>query len=185
MRGSNLDQLAKERRPLAHALGLNQSELEDRFEGRHEVLEGPHIAAPMRDGDIFTHSYNGGGGYGDPIERDPDLALRDVLDGHSTREHAEKVHAIRFAGSESDETIAVDAAATAEARQAVRDRRLATAMPVDAWIARERERVAAGSLAPEVRKTYDSAMRLSARFAAEFRAFWNLPDGFGFDTPDR
>ena len=37
-------------------------------------------------------------------------------------------------------------------------------------------------LLPEVRKMYASAMKLSPRFAGEFRAFWKLKDGFKFGT---
>ena len=39
--------------------------------GDHETSEGPYITAPHKSGDIFTHAYNGGGGYGDVLERDP------------------------------------------------------------------------------------------------------------------
>ena len=31
---------------------------------------------------------------------------------------------------------------------------------------------------PEVAKMYRGGMRMSARFAAEFRGFWGLPDDF-------
>ncbi len=41
---------------------------------------GPYITAPHKTGDVFTHSYNGGGGYGDVLERDP------VEDGLGRRE---------------------------------------------------------------------------------------------------
>ena len=31
--------------------------------GDHDIVEGPYITAPHKAGDIFTHAYNGGGGY--------------------------------------------------------------------------------------------------------------------------
>ena len=43
-----------------------------------------------------------------------------------------------------------------------------------------RERVTGAALAPEVRKMYAAAMKLSPRFAAEFRDFWSLADDFTF-----
>lgn len=182
VRGSDLRNLAAERKPLAHDLGVDQSELERRFTGRHELVEGPHISAPLADGDIFSHSYNGGGGYGDPIERDAALAVGDIVNGHSTRAYAEQVNAIRFTGSVETGDLAVDESATQAARKAVRERRLADAVPVSEWVSKERGRVKARDFAPEVRKMYAAAMGLSGRFADDFRRFWDLPPDFGFDT---
>ena len=181
VRGSNWAALAAERRPLAHAVGPRQTELRERFEGVHETVEGPYIAAPMKAGDIFTHSYNGGGGFGDPVGRDPALALADIENGQGTRLHAERVHGIRFTGSEADGDLAVDEDATCAARAEIRRERMANAVPVGEWLAAERERVAAKAFAPEVRRMYAAAMDLSPRFAAEFRGFWDLPPDFGFD----
>lgn len=184
VRNSNIEDLVAERRPLAHSIGRDQDELETRFNGEHEIVEGPYLTRPLRQGDIFTHSYNGGGGFGDPIERDPQLALADVLDGHSTRIHAETVHGIRFTGSEEEGALAVDPQATEAARAAIRRRRLATAIPVKDWIEAERKRVAAAEFAPEVRKSYAAAMNLSDSFAREFRNFWSLPEQFSVPVAD-
>lgn len=38
--------------------------------------------APLKPGDIVRVDMNGGGGYGDPLERDPQFVLGDVLDGY-------------------------------------------------------------------------------------------------------
>jgi len=38
--------------------------------------------APLKPGDIVRVDMNAGGGYGDPLERDPQLVLGDVLDGY-------------------------------------------------------------------------------------------------------
>jgi len=37
--------------------------------------------ARLNPGDILRVNMNAGGGYGDPLERDPELVLGDVLDG--------------------------------------------------------------------------------------------------------
>ena len=34
----------------------------------------------MRKGDLFRHVMAGGGGYGDPLERDPERVLEDVIE---------------------------------------------------------------------------------------------------------
>jgi len=67
----------------------------------------------MRKGDLFHHIMAGGGGYGDPLERDPALVLEDVLEEKVTREHAADAYGVVVAqGSRPS----VDAAATAGLR---------------------------------------------------------------------
>jgi N-methylhydantoinase B len=43
---------------------------------------------PLRDGDSYTVECSGGGGWGNPLERDPQAVLDDVLDGYVSVEHA-------------------------------------------------------------------------------------------------
>jgi acetone carboxylase alpha subunit len=56
----------------------------------------------------------------------------------------------------------------------MRAQRLAKAKPVSEWIASERERVRAAGFAPEVKKMYASAIRLSPRFTRDFSDFWGV-----------
>ena len=70
-----------------------------------------------------------------------------------------------------------DIDATNARRADMRKARLAKAVPVSEWIAKERQRIEKGEFVPEVAKMYRSAMALSPRFAREFREFWGLaPD---------
>jgi acetone carboxylase alpha subunit len=179
VRNSNIKELAEKRLPLAHSPGTDPhtSELERRIGGKHEVVEGPYITAPHKDGDIFTHSYNGGGGYGDVLERDPVKTAWDVENGFLTREAADRVFGIVLTDDENGYPLA-DLKATKERRAAMRQARLKTAVPVAQWIADERQRVARQDFAPEVRKMYASAMKLSPRFTQEYRDFWRLDPGF-------
>jgi N-methylhydantoinase B len=48
----------------------------------------PMNALTLRRGDVFRHTLAGGGGYGDPLDRDPAAVLEDVLDGKVTVSHA-------------------------------------------------------------------------------------------------
>ncbi len=41
-----------------------------------------------RVGDVLAVTQGGGGGYGDPLERDPDLVAADVIDGYVSPERA-------------------------------------------------------------------------------------------------
>ena len=59
---------------------------------------------------------NGGGGYGDPREREMERVLHDVREGYISAEAARDVYGIAITGSVDDETLAVDKTATAELR---------------------------------------------------------------------
>lgn len=66
---------------------------------------------------------SGGGGYGDPLDRDPELARRDVLRCWISPERARDIYGVVFAGQALDESLAVDVPATQEARARLRDER--------------------------------------------------------------
>jgi N-methylhydantoinase B len=65
----------------------------------------------MAPGDRLELWTTGGGGHGDPLERDPDLVLEDVLDGKVSPEAARDRYGVALRGGE------VDASRTAELRQ--------------------------------------------------------------------
>jgi N-methylhydantoinase B len=58
----------------------------------------------------------GGGGYGDPLERDPDLVRRDVEDGLVSQEHAREAYGVALTETKQHGRYAVDAEATARLR---------------------------------------------------------------------
>lgn len=61
-----------------------------------------------------------GGGYGDPLDREPERVLVDVLEGWETRQKAKDVYGVVFTGEIDDETLTIDAAATATRRDELR-----------------------------------------------------------------
>jgi N-methylhydantoinase B len=65
-------------------------------------------------GDVVTVRTPGGGGYGDPRERDPDLVLRDVVRGYITAEDAARDYGVVVSGDPP----AVDRGATESRRRA-------------------------------------------------------------------
>ncbi len=68
--------------------------------------------------DVYVCSAMGGGGYGDPLSRDPELVARDVAHGLVSPAVARELYGIVLAGD------IVDGAATAARRHAVRRQRL-------------------------------------------------------------
>jgi hypothetical protein len=79
-----------------------------------------------------------------------------------------------------------DPDATERRRAERREERARDAVPVHEWMVSERRRVLDREMIEPVQRMYAESMRLSERFAREFRAFWELPDDFDFPvaTPE-
>ena len=63
-------------------------------DGKNQWLGCYFSGIPLKKGDSFTRPSAGGGGYGDPLERDPRLVLEDVIDGYVTLERARKDYGV-------------------------------------------------------------------------------------------
>jgi len=83
---------------------------------------------PLPEGCLVFDPVMVGSGYGDPIDRDPELVLQDVLDGAISLKHASKIYGVVLDAAGQ----AIDAAATDQVRKAMRADRLASAKPVSA-----------------------------------------------------
>ncbi|MQX31285.1 hydantoinase B/oxoprolinase family protein [Sinorhizobium meliloti] len=179
VRNSDIHERAERREPLAHTPGTDPlvSDFERTYKGEQVWEEGPYITRPHTAGDIFSHAYNGGGGFGDVLERDPIKTAWDVENGFLTREAAEKVFGI-ILKEDAEGYPQADIDATVARRAELRKKRLKQAIPVSEWIAREQRRVEASDFAPEVAKMYRSAMKLSPRFSRDFKEFWGLASDF-------
>lgn len=68
----------------------------------------------LRKGDVYRHILAGGGGYGPPLERDPELVRRDVILGKVSVVHARDAYGVAIVETKSG--FVVDAAATAALR---------------------------------------------------------------------
>ena len=72
----------------------------------------------LRTGDVIREESSGGGGYGDPLERDPERVARDLRLGYLNADQAEHRYGVVTAADG-----AVDAGASEAARDAIRERR--------------------------------------------------------------
>ncbi|MGI9480391.1 MAG: hydantoinase B/oxoprolinase family protein, partial [Hyphomicrobiaceae bacterium] len=70
----------------------------------------------FREGDVFRHIHAGGGGWGDPLERDPQAVLRDVRNEFLSAAKAEADYGVVVDTAAGQ----VDAAATTKRRDAIR-----------------------------------------------------------------
>ncbi|TQM36772.1 hydantoinase B/oxoprolinase family protein [Pseudonocardia cypriaca] len=83
-----------------------------------ELLAINQQSVPIRTGDVFVQWIAGGGGYGDPLLRDPERVAADVADGYVSAATAESTYGVVLGDD------GVDAAATARARARIRRSRL-------------------------------------------------------------
>jgi N-methylhydantoinase B len=74
--------------------------------------------SPIRQGNILRHVMAGGGGWGDPLERDPELVRADVADEKLSIEYVRAVYGVVI----HPDTLAVDADATLQVRRELRAR---------------------------------------------------------------
>ncbi|MCZ6773559.1 MAG: hydantoinase B/oxoprolinase family protein, partial [Proteobacteria bacterium] len=80
-------------------------------DGTQEKLPGV-VECRLEPGELVRGLDCGGGGYGDPLEREPERVLRDVLERWETIERARDVYGIVFNGRVDDESLALDLAAS-------------------------------------------------------------------------
>jgi N-methylhydantoinase B len=66
----------------------------------------------LQPGDVVTIDAPGGGGYGNPLARDPELVLSDVIEGYVSRESAHADYGVVI----NPETFSIDWPATEKVR---------------------------------------------------------------------
>ena len=87
-------------------------------------LRAKSNGADLGDGDVMEIRIGGGGGYGDPLERDPALVARDLAAGYTSPAAARAVFGVALTpGGE------IDSAATTALRQQLQDARAAWCAP--------------------------------------------------------
>jgi N-methylhydantoinase B len=84
------------------------------------------LTMTMRQGDLFRHEVAGGGGWGDPLQRDPALVLNDVLNEFVSERAARDDYGVVLSG----DPLVVDEAVTAALRNEMRKARSWSEPPV-------------------------------------------------------
>jgi N-methylhydantoinase B len=98
----------------------------DAVNGTHHVMQSKHPRVPIVDGDVWHHCWQAGGGYGDPLLREPAAVARDVARGAVSVEAARDIY-----GVELDEDGGPDDLAVERRRRRIRQQRLVAAVPVE------------------------------------------------------
>jgi N-methylhydantoinase B len=95
-----------------------------RADGRREEVPSKKMLT-LHPGDQLWEYVAGGAGHGDPLERDPDLVLADVLDGKISRESARADYGVALTPG--------DAAVDHEVTKMCRDAQRAARGPIN-WM---------------------------------------------------
>lgn len=104
------------------AAGVLPAELEQ-IDGELELFEDSIVRTSQRRDDVYRVVAMGGGGYGDPLEREPDRVLRDAVSGAVSVAHARERYGVVI----DELTMTVDEGETARVRDEIRAARRATA----------------------------------------------------------
>lgn len=176
-RNSNLNELiaAGEQLPSSEGDDPTHPDFVRLVSAEWEFIHGQNYPARgLPPGSLFSVVSGDGGGYGDPLEREPSLVARDFQNGITTARAVRDVYGVVL----DEANFVVDAPATVELRIAKRRERLSRAIPAGEYKRRMRERVLAGDFPKPAAALYKDVLKISKKFANEFRSFWNLPEDY-------
>ncbi len=118
------------------------------LEGEARELGGLVDGEPVLKGQIVRVVTTGGGGWGDPLEREPGLVLADVMEGRVSIDRARDDYGVVLAGA-GTAGVAVDEPATAERRASLRAQRTGPLPMIDRGSGFEK--MLRGEFAPRMR----------------------------------
>jgi N-methylhydantoinase B len=101
------------------------------IEGAPRELGGLVDGEPVLAGQTVRVLTTGGGGWGDPLEREPDLVLRDVMDGKVSWQAALNDYGVALTPVDSPDCYQIDEQATRAYRAEHRDQRTGTIPMID------------------------------------------------------
>lgn len=117
-----VDRRGEEGWPVGRVIGMGSL---DKAGGEVHELGPKTTGFAMAPGDVIACACQGGGGYGDPLDRDPERVRLDVAHGLVSAEGARRYYGVVLDGA------SVDRAATARRRHAIREARVGGSLVED------------------------------------------------------
>ncbi|MDI3257888.1 MAG: hydantoinase B/oxoprolinase family protein [Kyrpidia sp.] len=175
---SGIEELWKEQKPYPQGDNPDRPEVDDLASAEVARLPyGTYYPRSFANGDLLYMKYNGGPGYGDPLERPLELCERDLNDGIYTPRIMESVYGV-VAFQDERGRYAVDRNRSEQKRAEIRRTRGERSVDFAEFYQRERSRILNGDLTPVVRAMYGELADVGPRWWSEFRDLWQLPEEF-------
>jgi acetone carboxylase alpha subunit len=130
--------------------------------------------------DVFVMFWNGGPGYGDPLERKLDLIESDLNNGFTLDFSSKAVYGIEASRDRESGAWTVDREKSLDLRNKIKGKRAERAVPTSTWMKTERERILRKDIYEPILTMYRESMVISPDWASEYRKFWDLPEGFNY-----
>lgn len=177
LRDTNVEELRKKGAELPSKTGVGRTpEWLNLVKGNLEIWKVDYVPKMLKKGDIYEYVTLGGGGYGDPIERDPKLVLEDLKNELTSMRTARNIYGVAI----NPETWEIDYDETEKLRKEIREKRKKRGIPAKEFYEKERNKIISGNLPELTKEMYKGVFSVSEKFANEFKKFWNLPDEFAF-----
>lgn len=125
--------------------------------------------------DLWSQIAGTGGGWGDPLERDPEAVLDDADRNQVPSEFSEGIYGVVLERNGSGYVI--DQPATKARRETMYAERRAKGIPVKEWWRQSRERVLSKNFLQPIQEMYQSSTSFE-NYNRQYRDFWQLPDDF-------
>jgi len=142
---------------------------------RLEIWKSDAPDHTLKDNDLWSQIAGTGGGWGDPLERDPDSVALDANMNRVPAGFSERIYGVVLTFADGRYT--VDESATRAKRAALLAERRETSCPTRTWWQRTRERVLAKAFLEPVQEMYRSSTSFG-NYNRHYRGFWHLPEDF-------
>jgi N-methylhydantoinase B/oxoprolinase/acetone carboxylase alpha subunit len=136
----------------------------------------------LKNYDMFHYTMSGGPGYGDVLERDIESVRQDLDDGIYTEDFVNNIYGVVAKYDEPKETWVIDEDATKVRQEEIRKERIEKSMTFEEFWEYEKKKLIGGKFYEAVKIMYSESLKLSDKWAKEFREFWKLPDDFEMEV---
>ncbi|MFX0059324.1 MAG: hydantoinase B/oxoprolinase family protein [Candidatus Hodarchaeota archaeon] len=136
----------------------------------------------LKNFDIFHYTMSGGPGYGDVLERNIDSVKKDLDDGIYTEKFVNNIYGVVANYDEIKEVWIIDEKATKARQDEIRKERMEKSMTFEEFWEYEKNKIIEGKFYEAVKLMYSESLKLSDKWAKEFREFWKLPNDFEMEV---
>ena len=180
-KNTNLKDLIEENKSLPHGLGSpDHPEIVRCLSGDIELDHSVNFPSyPSPPYTVFENLQMGGSGFGDPLERDPDLIHKDLVKGVVSQRVVEQICGVVMEGDWSDpRSLKCNREETEKLRAKMREGRKQRGIPASEYIKINRVKILKGDIPKYPKGMINKLLAFSPRWASWFKKEWGLPEDF-------